>query len=111
MVEAVGRVVGGQAVVVEAVFAASTDDEAPARLEARDVPRPVTWRWLDVDERVDRLLQRRVPHAVVDEIREPGLEPLLLVHQVGFERQGLEIVVGLDEQRECSLAPRRSRGS
>ena len=96
MVEGVGGVVGGQPVVVEAERAAPADDEAAAGLEPQpDLAGDVALG--GVDEGVEGLLQRRVPHAVVDEVGEAALEPLLLVEQVALEGERLEVLVGLDE--------------
>ena len=91
--EAVGGVVGGQAVVVEAVRAAPTDHVAPARFEAQ--PHLAGDEALAlVDEGVEGLLQRREPQAVVDELGVAALEALLLAGEVALEGDRLEVVVG-----------------
>src|SRR6185503_19536560 len=51
-----------------------------------------------VDERVERLAQRRVPQAVVDEFGVPDLEPLLLAGEVALVGDRFEIGVRLDER-------------
>ena len=83
--ERVGRVVGGEAVVVQGDGAAPADDaqdpgggHLQAHL-ARDVSLGL------LDERVERALERREPHAVVDELGPPRLEPRLLVVDVALQ--------------------------
>src|SRR5207248_6592203 len=79
----VGRVVGRQAVVVQAVVAATTGDltraglEMKAHLAGHDALRVV-------DERVERLAQRREPEPVVHQLGVADLEPLLLAGQIAL---------------------------
>ena len=101
--------VGGEVVVVEAALGAAAGHEAPARLEpqphlAGDVALG------RVDERVERLAQRREPQAVVDELRVARLEAGLLPHHVALERDRLEVGVG-EHHRQRYPGTRRSRGS
>src|SRR5690606_18201723 len=98
VVEAVGRVVGGEPVVVEAVVAAPADHVAAVRLQAQahlagDVP------LRRVDERVERLLERREPQAVVDELGVAVLEGDLLALQVALEGDALEVAVRRDQRQ------------
>ena len=88
-------VVGGEVVAVEPAVGAPAGDEAPARLEPQaDVAGDEL---LGVaHERVERLLERREPEAVVHELGVAGLEPRLLAHEVALERDRLE--VGVREQ-------------
>ena len=96
VVEGVGRVVGGQAVVVEADVAAPADHRAPpGRAPQADVARHVLLAL--VDEGVDGLLEGREPHAVVDQLGPAGLEAELLVGQVALQGESLQVLVGLDE--------------
>ena len=96
--EAVARVVGGELVVVEAVRAAATGHDAAAGLE---VQAHLTGDELlaRVDERVEGLLQRREPEAVVDELRVARLDPGLLPVEVALEADRLEILVGEDQRQ------------
>src|SRR5205807_8240443 len=95
--EAVGRLVGGQVVVVQADLAAPAGhDAATGELTAQaDLPghEPLAL----LDEGVQRLLERREPQPVVDQVGIPGLEPGLLVAQVTLEGQVLEIGVGHEQ--------------
>ena len=94
--EGVGGVVGGQAVVVEAHRAAPAHHPAPAGVEGQaDLAGDVPLR-LD-DEGVERLLERREPQPVVDQLRPAGLEPGLLVVEVALEGEVLEIGVGHEQ--------------
>src|ERR1019366_8637931 len=78
--EGVRVVVGGQPVVVEAQGAAAAHDSAmPLRFG---------------EEGVQGLLERREPQAVVDQFRPPRLEPDLLVVEVPFKGEVLEVGVG-----------------
>ena len=83
--EAVGGVVGGEAVVVEApglrrpVARQTPGFEAEPHL-AGDVALGLG------DERVDGLPQRAEPETVVDELGPPGLEARLLVRDVALEQ-------------------------
>ena len=70
----------------------------------------MTNRWVSVDERVEGLLQRAEPQAVVDELGVAGLEPGLLALQVALEADALEVLVGQDEG-QAGRGTRRSRGS
>ena len=42
-----------------------------------------------------------MPHAVVDQLRDPDLEALLLAREVTFERDPLEILVRHDQREGC----------
>ena len=96
MAERVGRVVGGQLVVVQAVRAAPAGHDAAAGLEvqAHLAGDELLAR---LDERVERLLERREPQAVVDELRVAGLDARLLPLEVALEADRLEVLVGEDE--------------
>jgi len=96
MAERVGGVVGGQAIVVERHGTATTDDPQQARrLEAQpDVTADVS---LGLgDERVQRLLERREPHAVIDQLGPARLEAALLVGDVALEYEVFEVSVRRD---------------
>ena len=96
--ERVVGLVGRELVVVEPAFGAPARDEAAAGLEAEpDLAGDVALG--RVDERVERLAQRREPQPVVDELGVAGLEPGLLPHDVALERDRLEIRVR-EHQRE-----------
>ena len=95
MAEGVGRVVGGEVVAVEAAVGAPAGHEAAARLEPQ--PHVAGDELLRVrHERVERLLERREPEAVVDELGVARLEPRLLAHEVALLGDRLE--VGVREQ-------------
>ena len=97
MAEAVPGVVGGQAVVVEAVRAdrrPSTSQRARRQVQphlAGDVALALG------DEGVERLLERAEPQPVVDELGVARLEPGLLALQVALEADPLEVAVGEDQ--------------
>ena len=98
MAEAVGGVVGGELVVVEAVRAAPAGDLAAAGLEAQ-AHLAGDELLARVDERVEGLLQRREPEAVVDELGVAGLDAGLLPVEVALEADRLEVLVGHDERQ------------
>src|SRR5205823_12420583 len=100
MTEAVGGVVGGEAVVVEAHLAPASDDDAAVRFAAK--PDLAAHEALAVvDEGVERLLERREPQAVVDQLRVAGLEARLLVGQVALEGDALEVLMGHDQRQRA----------
>src|SRR5581483_11053870 len=95
--EGVGRVVGGEAVVVQAVVAAAPGHLTRAGFEveahlAGDEPLRL------LDERVECLAQRREPQPVVHQLRVADLQPLLLARQVTFVRDRLEVAVRSDQR-------------
>ena len=98
--EGVGRLVGGQTVVVEAHRAATPDHEALARLAPQaDLAGHVGLRF--DEERIECLLERREPEPVVDQLGPTGLQAGLLVVQVTFQREVLEVAMG---QQQCQCA-------
>ena len=107
--ERVLGVVGREVVVVEAARRAPADRVAATRLE----PQPHLAGHVLLrrrHERVERAHQRRVPQAVVDQLGDADLEPLLLARDVAFERDALEILVREDRAR-ATPGTRRPRGS
>ena len=102
MAEGVGGVVGGEVVAVEATVGPPTRDEAPARFEPE--PHVAGDEALRVaHEGVERLLERREPQAVVDQLGVAGLEARLLAHEVALERDRLEVGVG-EQHRQRARA-------
>src|SRR3546814_4470435 len=96
--EAVGRVVGGQAVVVEAVGTAPSCDLAGAGREVEpDVAGDVALALHH--EGVERLLEGAEPEAVVDELGVARLEAGLLALEVALEADALEVAVGHDQRQ------------
>ena len=108
--EAVGRLVGGQGVVVEPDLAAPAGDDAAARQLAAQPHLAGHEPLALVDEGVERLLERREPQPVVDQLGVPGLEPGLLVGQVPLQGQVLEVGVG-HQQGQGARDTRRPPGS
>ena len=100
VVEAVGRVVGGEVVVVERVRAAAADgharslEEAQAHVAGHELLR-------GLDEAVERLFERREPHAVVDELGPLLLDAELVVQHLTLEAQVLERLVRGDERERA----------
>ena len=82
---------------------------APARLQPQpDLARDVALGL--VDERFERAHQRRVPHAVVDQLGDSDLDPLLLASDVAFERDAFEVLVR-EHRARGTPGTRRPRGS
>ena len=109
LVEGVAGVVGGHAEVVQAGLGAPAGDDGPAAVQgephlAGDVPLGV------VDERVERVLERREPQAVVDQLAPALVDAALEPGQVPLDGDRLQLLVGGD-QRDRARAPRTPRGS
>src|SRR5437667_207155 len=96
--EAVGGLVGRQPVVVESHLAPPPHCEAATGHLAAKPHLAGDEALALVDERVERLLQRREPETVVHEVGVARLEARLLVGQVTFEGDVLEIGVRHQER-------------
>src|SRR5581483_7855935 len=96
--EDVGGVVRRQPVVVQAVLAAPAGHLARTRFQVQahvtgDEPLRL------LQERVERMTQRREPQAVVHQLGVADLEPLLLAPQIALVRDRLQVAVGGDERQ------------
>src|SRR5258708_23228865 len=98
MAERIARVVGGQPIVVEAHVTAPPDGEAPPRLATQpDFARDEFLAC--VDEGIERLLEGGEPQPVVHQLGVARLDASLLVVQVAFEGEILQIAMGGDQRQ------------
>ena len=93
MAERVLGVVGREVVVVQAAPAPAGRRRSTGPASSRSRTSPVTSRLRLAHERFERAHQRRVPHAVVDQLGDADLDPLLLARDVAFERDAFEVLV------------------
>ncbi len=108
--ERVVGVVGREVVVVQAARRAPARRRRSGPGSSRRRTSPVTCSCVELHERVERAHERRVPQAVVDQLRDPDLEPLLLPRDVALERDRLRGPGGPGSAR-ATPGTRRPRGS
>ena len=99
MAERVFGVVGREVVVVEATRRAPADRVALARLEPQPHLAGHVLLRVESTNACERAHERRVPHAVVDQLRDADLDALLLARDVALERDAFEVLVR-EDQRE-----------